>query len=207
MKKPIDINTWSRKDHFRFFNAFEEPFFGIVAEIDCTKAYHTSKSTGSSFFLHYLYASLKAVNQVDAFRYRIIDDGVWEYEQVHASPTINRPDGTFGFAYMDYYPDREEFMHCAQLEIDRVQQSTGLVPALAGENVIHYSSIPWIRFTALSHARSFRHRDSIPKISFGKMTEANGKLTMPMSVHAHHALVDGYHVGQYIELFQHILDS
>lgn len=207
MKTQIDINTWSRKDHFQFFNAFEEPFFGIVTEIDCTKAYHNSKMTGSSFFLRYLYASLKAVNQIDAFRYRIIDNEVWVYEHVHASPTINRPDGTFGFAYMDYYPDSEEFMRCAQLEIDRVQQSTGLVPALAGENVIHYSSIPWIRFTALSHARSFRHRDSIPKISFGKMTEAHDKLTMPMSIHAHHALMDGYQVGQYIDVFQHILDS
>jgi chloramphenicol O-acetyltransferase type A len=202
MKQLIDINTWPRKDHFQFFNAFEEPFFGIVVEVDCTQAYQSAKSLSVSFFLYYLHASLAAANAVEAFRYRIIDDAVLLYDEVHASPTINRPDGTFGFAYMDYDPDKVKFIINAQLEIERVKQTTGLVPALTGENVIHFSSIPWIHFTALSHARSFRHRDSIPKISFGKMIEKQGKLIMPMSVHAHHALMDGYHVGLYIDAFQ-----
>jgi chloramphenicol O-acetyltransferase type A len=207
MKQPIDIATWERRDHFHFFNAFEDPFFGVVVDVDVTHAYNKAKAQGVSFFLSYLHASLAAVNEVDAFRYRIADGEVWLYDTIHASPTINRPNGTFGFAYMDFVQDRNTFIEQAQKEIDRVQQSTGLVPALSGENVIHYSSIPWIRFTALSHARSFRHRDSIPKISFGKMTEAEGKLAMPMSVHAHHALMDGYHVGQYITRFQALLDQ
>jgi chloramphenicol O-acetyltransferase type A len=207
MKQRVDIASWERRDHFQFFNSFEEPFFGIVVEVDCTKAYHAAKAQGISFFLYYLHASLTAANETTAFRYRILDNEVWLFETIHASPTINRPDGTFGFAYMDFMTDRESFIRAAQLEIERVQQSSGLIPALSGENVIHYSSIPWIRFTALSHARSFRHRDRLPKISFGKMTDGNGKLTMPMSVHAHHALMDGFQVGQYIERFQVLLNK
>jgi chloramphenicol O-acetyltransferase type A len=205
MKQLIDINTWSRKDHFQFFNAFEEPFFGLAVDVDCTNAYQRAKGEGISFFLHYLHASLAAANQVEAFRYRIIDHEVWLYDAVHASPTINRPDGTFGFAYMDYYADKRTFIEKAQAEINRVQQTSGLVPATGGENVIHYSSIPWIHFTALSHARSFTHRDSIPKISFGKMVEKDQRLIMPMSIHGHHALMDGYHVSLYIDAFQSIL--
>jgi chloramphenicol O-acetyltransferase type A len=126
---------------------------------------------------------------------------------VHASPTINRPNGTFGFAYFDYKPDFQSFRVEAQAEIDRVQNSTGLVPAMSGENVIHYSSIPWINFTGLSHARAFKFPDSCPKISFGKMTEDGGRRLMPLSVHVHHALMDGYHVGQYIDLYQEMLNG
>jgi chloramphenicol O-acetyltransferase type A len=88
-----------------------------------------------------------------------------------------------------------------------VQNASGLEPALSGENFIHYSSIPWLRFTSLSHARSFRHRDSIPKISFGKMVEHDGRRLFPMSVHAHHGLMDGYQVGQYVDLFQALLNE
>ncbi|HAN39920.1 MAG TPA: chloramphenicol acetyltransferase, partial [Chitinophagaceae bacterium] len=67
-----------------------------------------------------------------------------------ASPTINRADGTFGFSYLDYDANSEIFYRKATGVIEQVQQSTGLIPAINGENVIHYSSIPWIDFTSLS---------------------------------------------------------
>ncbi|RPD40881.1 chloramphenicol acetyltransferase [Chitinophaga barathri] len=205
MKQKIDLQQWPRRDHFNFFSKFEEPYFGICAEIDCTRAYDAAKAQGISFFLYYLYRSLKAANQVTPFRYRIADGEIWEYDAVHASPTINRPDGTFGFAYMDYLEDFAAFQASAQQEIEKVQQSTGLIPSVSGENVIHYSSIPWVKFTSLSHARSFSFKDSIPKISFGKMTEQSGQRSMPVSIHVHHALMDGYHVGQYLECFQELM--
>ncbi|NLR78327.1 chloramphenicol acetyltransferase [Chitinophaga eiseniae] len=202
MKQLLPLDTWVRKDHFEFFSRFEEPFFGVCTEIDCTRAYEQAKAGGHSFFLWYLHRSLAAANAVVPFRYRISEGQVWIYDQVHASPTINRPDGTFGFAYMDYHADFHTFEAAGQQEANRVRNSTGLVPAISGENVIHYSSLPWINFTAVSHARSFSFKDSCPKISFGKMTDVHGRKRMPVSVHVHHALADGYHVGQYLELFQ-----
>ncbi len=207
MKKKLDINNWERKDQFFFFKQFEEPFFGICVNIDCTNAYAAAKESGISFFLYYLYQSLKAANSVEPFKYRINNDEVILYDTVHASPTINRPDGTFGFSYIDYYPDFSQFESLAKKEIERVQNSKGLVPAISGENVIHYSSIPWINFTSLSHARSFSFKDSCPKISFGKMTEEKGKKYMPLSVHVHHALMDGFHVGQFVDAFQELMNS
>ena len=58
-----------------------------------------------------------------------------------------------------------------------------------------------------SHARSFTFPDSCPKISFGKMMIENGKKTMSMSVHVHHGLIDGYHVGQFVNLFQELMNA
>lgn len=207
MKKKLDVENWERKEHFLFFKNFEEPFFGVTIDLDCTKAYEFCKENGFSFFLFYLHKSLKAANRTDAFKYRIIDDKVFEYDKVNASPTINRHNGTFGFAYMDYFQNFLEFEKAAKEEINRIQNSSGLKPALAGENVIHYSSIPWIKFTSLSHARNFIFKDSCPKISFGKMEEKNGKREMPVSIHVHHALMDGFQVGEFIDSFQHLMDK
>lgn len=207
MKTALDINTWPRKDHFNFFKQFEEPFFGATVTIDCTKAYAICKENGFSFFLYYLHSSLKAANASEPFRYRIDGETVFIFDTVNASPTINRQDGTFGFAYIDYKENFTDFAKGAQSEIDKVRNSTGLIPAVTGENVIHYSSLPWINFTALSHARSFSFKDSIPKISFGKMTEVSGVRSMPVSIHVHHGLMDGYHVGRFIDLFQETMNS
>ncbi len=205
MRHPLDMDRWVRKAHYEFFSRFEEPFFGVTVQVDCTLAFDRAKASGHSFFLSYLHKALVAANLVEAFRYRIIDGQVWVYDQVNASPTINRPDGTFGFGYMNYEEDFAVFETNATIEMDRVRNSSGLEPAVSGENVIHFSSIPWISFTSLSHARSFAQKDSIPKISFGKMTETNGIRSMPVSVHAHHGLMDGYQVGQFLEHFQGLM--
>ncbi|HET9057527.1 MAG TPA: chloramphenicol acetyltransferase [Chitinophagaceae bacterium] len=207
MKQKLNINSWERKDQFYFFKQFEEPFFGLTVNIDCTIAYDIARAINASFFLYYLHKSLTAVNKTESFRYRIEGNEVIVYDKVNASPTINRPNGTFGFAYMEYYISFEDFSKEARKEIEKVQNTVGLIPANSSENVIHYSSIPWVNFTSLSHARKFSSNDSIPKISFGKITELNGKKQMPVSIHVHHALMDGYDVAKYIDLFQELMNE
>lgn len=207
MKTLINIENWNRKEHFLFFSKFDEPFFGITVKVDCTIAYQKSKEKGISFFLYYLYRALKAANEVENFRYRIIENQAYDFATVNASPTINRPDGTFGFAYMDYFEDEKLFYEKALQEIENVKNTNSLLPAVSGENVIHFSAIPWLDFTSISHARSFSHPDSCPKISFGKIAENNRVKEMPVSIHGHHALMDGYHVGLFVDKFQNLLNN
>jgi len=206
MKEKIDIDTWIRKDHFIFFSTFGEPFFGVTVDVDCTATYKEAKEKSVSFFLLYLHKSLAAANAIEPFSYRIIDGEVWKYDRVNAAATINRPNGTFGFGYMDFYEDFEDFKTEAIKEIEKVQATTGLIPSASGENVIHYSALPWLNFTSLSHARNFAFQDSCPKISFGKVRDENGKKIMPVSIHVNHALMDGYHVAQFVDAYQELLN-
>ena len=75
----------------------------------------------------------------------------------------------------------------------------------SNQDLIRYSVLPWMDFTSIDHARDFATRDSAPKITFGKITESNGRRTMPVSIHAHHALADGLHVAQFADQFQRYL--
>ena len=54
MKQKLNLDTWSRKEHFLFFKQMEEPFFGVTITIDCTKAYDKAASLGVSFFNFYI---------------------------------------------------------------------------------------------------------------------------------------------------------
>lgn len=201
----LDLENWNRKAHFKFFSAFEEPFFGLTFEVDCTKAYEVAKASNTSFFLLYLHKAITAVNKIREFRYRIdAEKRVVVYDTIHAASTINRPDNTFGFSYIDYHPEFGDFRAAAEKEIEKVQASNDLIPA-SSSDVVFFSSIPWVNFTSLSHARSFSFNDSVPKISFGKFAVKDGKKMMPVSVHVHHGLMDGYHVGQFAERFQELL--
>ncbi|QYJ69222.1 CatA-like O-acetyltransferase [Flavobacterium litorale] len=208
MYTKLNIDEWARREHFEFFKKFEEPFFGTVANIDVTHAYANAKEYNFSFYLYYLHKIITTVNEIEAFRYRISNDEVLIYDSIDASPTVMRDDNTFGFSLFTFHPNFKIFQEKAKEEIIRVQNTPGLFTrSFNTDNIIHFSALPWVNFTSLSHARSFTFPDSCPKISVGKITESNRYKTMPVSVNAHHALMDGYHVGQFFELLQQNLNE
>jgi chloramphenicol O-acetyltransferase type A len=169
-------------------------------------AYSFAKRNGFSFFLYYLYQSLSAAQVVEPFRYRTEDGEVFVYDRIDAGSAIDRSNGTFGYGHILYRQDIHQFMQEAKREVERVRNSSDLTRTTAN-NVIRYSALPWIDFTSMSHARMFTVPDSCPRISFGKMTKNGEKRSMPVSIHVHHALVDGLHVGQYIDCFQELMNK
>jgi chloramphenicol O-acetyltransferase type A len=53
----------------------------------------------------------------------------------------------------------------------------------------------------------FNQEDSIPKLVFGKYHHLNDTVKMPISIEAHHALMDGIHVAKYLDLFQDSMNN
>jgi chloramphenicol O-acetyltransferase type A len=205
----LDLDTWHRRSQFEFYRAFDQPFFSIVAEVCVTDLFRrTSEPGGPSFFLATLYHSLHAANQIEEFRLRLRPDGVWKHDRIHAGSTLLRADETFGFGYFDFAEDYREFERRGRNTIQLVKQSLGaLDPQDERDDLIHYSVLPWIRFTSFSHARKSNVLDSVPKIVFGRRNERDGGVWMPVSVEVHHALVDGLHVARFLEAFQAQLRS
>lgn len=208
MKTEINLDTWKRKSHFEFFMAMDEPFYGLTVEVDVTKAYKKAKELNTSFFIYYLYVTLKTMNQLPAFKLRIDNGKVFQHDHIDASSTILKENETFGFSHIIYHDDFEIFKKSVQTEIVRVQQTdTLLTKDDYGDNIIHFSAIPWVNFTALTHARSFKYADSSPKVSIGKMIDKNEKKVFNVALFAHHGLVDGIDMGKFFDLFQAILNE
>ncbi|CAM1348870.1 CatA-like O-acetyltransferase [Tenacibaculum crassostreae] len=205
--KYLDIDNWNRKQHFEHFRTLTDPTFGLVADVDVTKAYLSSKEKGNSFFVRYLHACMKAINAVENFKYRIEEDKIAIYDVINASPTIARKDNTFGFSYVLFSEDFEEFNHNFQQEKKRIENSTNLFPPKYSLGCIHCSAIPWVSFTGHKEPFSGNKNDSVPQLSFGKIKETNGKKILPVAINVNHALADGYHVGQFFQKFQQELDK
>ena len=67
--------------------------------------------------------------------------------------------------------------------------------------------MPWLSFTSVMHPMNLRTLDSVPRIAWGKFFEDGEKLKMPLSVQAHHALMDGIHIGRFYSRVQELLDN
>ena len=166
-KTKLNIESWNRKEHFRFFSAFDDPFFGITTNVDFTTIYLETKHDSQSFFLYSLHHILTKANETDEFKLRIEGgNSVVKYDTIHVSPTIGREDGTFGFAFFEYIPDRNDFIQQAIQEITRVKNSTGLSFSkdTGREDVIRYSSIPW--FSVLERNSVFLSRTEIRSLAY-----------------------------------------
>ena len=209
MKTFLNLENWNRKEHFKFFCTFDEPFFGVTANIDCTIAYKKCKQEKLSFYSFYMHKILCAANQIENFKYRVLNQQVAVHQRIDVSATVLRADNSFGFSLVEFHNNFEVFQKKLSTEIERVQATSGLFTReFSDDNVIHFSALPWTNFTSLSHARNFKLADSCPKISVGKVTlSGNETRTMPISVHVHHGLMDGYHVGKFLELLQVLLNQ
>ena len=203
---PIDLETWERAPLYELFGSFSEPFHGVCLRVDCTEAFRYAKDLRISVFLTLLHRSLAAANQVENFKTRIVDGAVLKYTTIHGGSAVGRSNGTIGFGYYVYQPELIEFVRKASLEVERIKQRNDLERHVA-QDLIRYSVLPWFDFTSISHARDFATRDSAPKITFGKITDAGGRCTMPVSIHVHHALADGLHVAQFVEQFERYLGA
>ncbi len=204
----LDVNTWNRKEHFEFYNSFDNPFYGFTTQVECKRAYEFCKLEKKSFFLFYLHCILKSINDIENFKMRIVNREVRVYDKIHVSSTIGREDYTFGFSSIDYKSEFIEFYDEALIEVNRVKSMQGLCMDEKSKRVevIHFSAIPWFSFTSLEHARHLGMVDSCPKVSVGKMYQQGDSMFMPVSMHCHHALVDGYHVGLFYELLNKYLN-
>jgi chloramphenicol O-acetyltransferase type A len=205
-RRKINLETWERRAAFQFFKGFTEPFHGVCLRVDCTATYRYAKQHHLSVFLSLLHRSLVAAHQVENFRTRIVDGDVWLYEQIHGGSAVGRANGTIGLGHYQFRARIHEFVQEAAIELDRVRHRDD-IEHYPEANLIRYSVLPWFDFTSISHARDFSRADSAPRITFGKITERDGRRTMPVSIHAHHALADGLHVAQFVEKFQDWLDA
>ena len=200
----IDLETWERRHLFELFTTFSEPFHGVCLRIDCTETFRYAKKAKISVFLALVHRSLIAAHQVENFTTRIVDGAVRRYSVIHGGSAVGRPNGTIGLGHYWYQPELVGFVREATLELERVKGREDL-ERYPHQDLIHYSVLPWLDFTSISHARNLGAPDSAPKITFGKITEANGRSTMPVSIHVHHALADGLHVAQFVEQFERYL--
>ncbi|HET6975318.1 MAG TPA: chloramphenicol acetyltransferase [Pyrinomonadaceae bacterium] len=208
MTRYLDIETWHRRETFEFFIGYTNPYFNICTRLDVTALLAFVRNRPGvkvSAAIHYF--GLRVANEIEPFRYRLKDGNVIVYDVINGGTTVLRPNESFAYAYFSYHQNFDEFVAEMSKAVDDVRNDTGPLKPTMRDDVIYHTTLPWISFTSFSHARTPGRGDSVPRFVFGKFTEENGRTMMPFSVEVHHALVDGLHVGQYLELFQEMLTN
>jgi chloramphenicol O-acetyltransferase type A len=201
----IDMQTWPRREHFKVFSAFDHPHAGLCANVDLTAFYPAVKQRGYSITVALVYAISRAANAIPEFRYRIRAGKVVEHEIVHPSVTILAHDDLFTFCTTEYTEDFALFTARAAERIAYVKEHPTLQDEPEQDNLLFMSAMPWVSFTSVLHPLNLQPADSVPRFAWGKFFEERDLLKMPLSVHGHHALMDGIHIGRFYTQVQDYL--
>ncbi len=213
MKQIIDIETWERRDNYNFFLTLQDPSIAVTSEVECGGAKARAKAAGESFFLHYLYAILRAANEIKEFRYRTDKlKRVVLYDKVHAMAPIKiNENGKFLSVYIPYDEDFATF-HRSATEIIQSLPEDG--NPYASENsrlesnetdLINISAIPSLYFTAISPAQQRQDGTSYPLMTVGKVVVREGKQVMPVAIYINHGFVDGHHIALFYKKVEELL--
>lgn len=207
----IDLSTWKRGEHFKFYQQASHPWFNIVANVDAGKLMATCKANNISFFHAYLYLTQIAINSHEAFKIRIVEEEVRIYQEIGVSCAVLAVDDTMRFCDIPYAASFNEFDKAALAAQHNVKNSPFIADEFVGQtmkqDVVHMSVIPWLNFTSFSNARNSAMVDSIPKVVYGKATTTTEGLMMPLSVEVHHGVMDGLQVGQFFETVQMLFND
>jgi chloramphenicol O-acetyltransferase type A len=205
--KPVDIENWSRKDIYKYFKDYKDPFFNLTANLDVTELYRFCKAKNLSFSLANLFYSLKTVNEIREFKIRLKDGELVEFETIHATMTIAQQDETFSFCYFEMKDDIFEFNETGKAAVEKYTHLKTFEVERHRVDLIYSSVIPWVSFTSFKHAGRLDNNFTIPRMVWGKMFDDRSRKKMPHSVEVHHAIADGFHVGKYFLSLQEKLSD
>jgi chloramphenicol O-acetyltransferase type A len=203
----IDLKTWPRRKHFELFRAFAYPYFNLCADVDVAPLVRAVEERESSFTAHVVYLLARAANEIPEFRHRIRGDDVIEHRIVHPSATVLTEDDLFSFCFFEYTEDAGAFVRSAVRTIERARRNPSIEDEPERDDLLFMTAIPWISFTSMMHPVPLSPPDSVPRIAWGRYRAEANRRPMPLSVHAHHGLMDGIHAGRFFERVQGLIDG
>lgn len=205
-KTKIDLTKYSRKDMFEFFLQKDYPVFSMVSRVDITIFKKFQQEKQYPFFIALSYLLSRVVNEISVFKHRIIDGELYEYSTLNTGFTIAKADNSFGFGDVPFYNSFEAYHAHVATCMTEVKQGIAQPIRQDEQSSFYITSIPWYDFTSFTHPYD-PVNGSIPIVTIGKYTFSGENCTLPIGLQVNHAVMDGFHTGQFYLKIQAALNE
>ena len=194
----IDMEQEPRREQYAYFRSLANPYVGVTVNLDVTALLEWTKANHRGFFLSFLYAAVRAANSVPELRRRIRGEQVVEYANCPSSHTVALDNGAYCYCQLKVNRTLKEFLTYAAEAQDYARNHPTLKDGEDGESLFFVSCVPWLSYTSMIQSVPVP-ADSNPRITWGKYFRQGEQTLMPVTLLAHHALVDGIHIARFYE--------
>lgn len=195
----VDMEQDPRREQYAYFRSLANPYVGLTVHVDVTALLEWTKTSHSNFFLSVLYAAVRAANSVPELRRRIRGEQVVEYENCPSSHTVALDNGSYCYCRLEMEKPLAEFLPYAAEAQDYARNHLALADGEDGESLFFVSCVPWLSYTSMIQPVPVP-ADSNPRITWGKYFWQGEQTLVPVTLLAHHALVDGIHIARFYEV-------
>jgi chloramphenicol O-acetyltransferase type A len=205
ISRVIDVGSYSRSGFYEYFKSFEVPINSRTIMIDITEFKKFIALNDLRFFISFLYVLNKSANMIEELRHRIVDDVLVEYDFIFPIFThlynnkVVFIDGIFTGDFSNDYSinlAKSDNFSPGGLDPDRFNNHGHMI----------VSNIPWYSFTSMTFPYSTQH-NSVPVFGIGKFYKDGDRIMIPLAIQTNHALVDGYHIGQFLQKLEGCLNK
>ena len=198
----IDLNTWKRREIYQFFGHHAQPFYMVSFKEDITPLHRFVKANQLSFYQGMIWACTEALNRVEPFLVSVRDGKLVQLDRRHPSFSVLKPgEDQFKIVNVRHTDRIEEYCRNAARAVEAQDFFIDLTQE--SDDLIYYTCLPWIEMTAMTNDHgSFGQEaldDSIPRVSWGRYTEENGRIKLILTLEVNHRFIDGVHIGQFAE--------
>lgn len=193
----LDMDCYPRRSHFDYFRSLPYPYVGVTVNVDITNFLAFCRKNDLSFYLAFLHAVAFAANGVAELRQRIRENGIVEHSECPTSHIELLENGTYCYCTLHHNLPLKDFFLQAEAARAACRENASIEESEEVESMLFISSLPWLHYTALIQP-VVGGDESNPRITWGKYEkDPSGRMLLPVSILAHHALVDGIHLSQF----------
>lgn len=207
--RELDLSNSPRKAHFEHFRHMPNPHVGLTVDVDVTELVQKCKQEGWPFYLAMIRVAVEAANAVPELRRRIRGETVVEYDACDSSHIELLENGSYCYCTLRHDPVQTwaDYMAYAQAQRERARAGASIEEEDDVEGLYFITSVPWL------HYRDFAQPNpgpeaSNPSIAWGKyQADWRGRLMMPVTLSAHHSLVDGINIAAFYQELDKIIQG
>lgn len=210
--KVIDVEKRKRKTQFKWFNSFDNTTYGLDVRMDVTNIVNYSKKTKTSFFINFLYCLTVALNEIDEFRLRYVNNEVRLYDYINPTYTITCIDGTYNNGKHLFTRSYSLFYTRCHEEVEKQKVNTNHSETYNDSSLydeFYFSCLPQLDFIGMTHPMIYGDKSSQSCIRalWGKFVLENDRYKMTLNLTASHALLDGVPMAKGFNRTQEIIDN
>ena len=199
----IDMESWPRREFYEHFIKEVVCTYSAVVNIDITNL------KGKKLYPAMIWLLTKTVNDMPEFRTSLTHEGLGIYDDMHPMYTVfNKENKNFSGIWSWFSEDYGEFLSSYEADAAAYSRSTRYAPKEGTPpNSFNISMVPWLEFTGFNINVFDEGKFLLPVFTMGKFFERDGRRLLPLAIQVHHAVCDGYHMGQFVEKLQGYVDA
>ncbi|GAK05573.1 LOW QUALITY PROTEIN: chloramphenicol acetyltransferase [Geomicrobium sp. JCM 19037] len=207
--QPINMEQWHRKEYFNHYTK-QQTSFSMTVDVNVKTLRDAAKQHRYQFYPAFIYAVTKAINKQQAFRMTMQDGelGYWDTSsrciRCLMSTSIRFLTSGQGGA-LGHFPS----FHEAYVQDVYAHSKKGVMfpKTPIPENVFPLSMIPWVTYSSFQLHVGNAGNYLAPIVTAGRYEEREHQLFMPVSLHVHHGVADGYHAATFFTDLQHAANT